>query len=209
MMNLNALVPLYWFAGLFTAFFFLRDELKTFNRDFGWKRIGLFILSAVVVAANSYIYYRAASSEQRPLDPLTLVFFTVANGLCETFIYLGIFKFGEFLAGKYTQNKFLLYSAGLCLFFVYAGGIHAIFWLNVLPEHLSGTTVTLAPMLVLPRSAIFIPFQVLLVVTWSLIYFLYRDLWSVAVLHAVVDFVMVLSIHYSMFVPVEAAMALH
>lgn len=199
-------VVLYWMTGLAVGLFYMKEELKSFGeqlnfrKEINWQRVGILALGLLIVVANAFVYRQSTTDGGRPLDALTLVIFTVANGLCETFLFLAVFKFGEYLVQQYSQNRLLIYASGLMLFFVYAGGIHGAFWIQVLPQHMVDSKIALGS-LEIPRQFVFFPLQVMLTISWSVIYFLYRDFWSVAALHALVDATMVYCIHYSLFVP--------
>lgn len=192
-MGVDIQIYIYWLIGLAMGFIFLRDELTSFDKNFDTKRLVLIISSALIVIGNSIVYNNSTYFGDRQLDIPTLILFAVGNGFCETFIFFSFFKFGEELVGKITENKVALFSAGFLMFIIYSGFIHGLFWLDILPDHIIHT-----PDKAFYRS-LFMPFQLMIAASWSLSYFLYRDLYTVIFFHSIVDAVMVFSVRFSLF----------
>jgi hypothetical protein len=120
-----------------------------------------------------------------------MVVFGLFNGLLETFLFFTCFKLGEWLAGKVTQNKFALFFAGLICFMIYSGIAHSQFWMHEFPQHLGTTPDKLV------FRQFFFPVQFSLAISWALIYFIYRDFWTVVFIHIYIDMCVIYSIHYS------------
>ncbi|ACF14651.1 conserved hypothetical protein [Chloroherpeton thalassium ATCC 35110] len=192
-MSADIQIYIYWLIGLITGLIFLRDELTNFNKNFDLKRVALIISTAIIIIGNSIVYSNSTYFGDRQLDVLTVVIFAIGNGICETFIFFTLFKFGEKAAGKISTNKVMLFLAGFFMFMIYSGLIHGLFWLNILPDHTIHT-----PDKAFYRS-LFMPFQLMIAASWSLSYFLYRDLYSIIFFHAIVDAVMVFSVRFSLF----------
>lgn len=183
----------YWGIGIAMGFLFLREELFTINKNFDSKRIALIVATALVVIVNTIIYSHSTNYGDRALDPLTVLAFAVGNGIGETFVFFSLFKLGETFLKRFTQNKFVLFGTGLLIFIIYSGLIHGLFWLHILPQHIIDT-----PDNAFYRS-LFMPIQLSLAVSWSLSFFLYRDLYSIIFFHSIVDAVMVYCVRFSLF----------
>lgn len=187
-------VIIYWLLGAGIGLGYFKEDLQIFNKLFDRKRIFLLAISLIIVLVNNALYSRMAESGEREFDALSLAVFAIANGICETFIFLASFKLGGFWMGKHTKDSRWIYAAGFSLLWIYCGAIHALFWINILPAHLSDATGALVL-----RQYFFIPVQTLNLASWSLIYYCYRDFWGVAALHALVDAGFVCTTHYSLF----------
>ncbi|MGQ9804525.1 MAG: hypothetical protein ACUVRP_00415 [Chlorobiales bacterium] len=193
-MGTGIYVVLYWAIGVFCAILFLGEELfaqKKQERD--WKRILLVFVSLLLVIFNAFIYKNSTETMGRPLDYVSMLVFGLGNGICETFIFIACFKLGESWMAKYTDKKLFLFLGGILIFMAFSGFIHSAFWINELPPHLSTAPEKMF------YKAFFMPLQFMLAVSWALIYFLYRDIWTVAFLHVIVDISVIYSIHYSLF----------
>ncbi|NTV45538.1 MAG: hypothetical protein HGB11_03215 [Chlorobiales bacterium] len=183
----------YWGIGIAMGLIFLRKELLNINKTFDGKRIALLIASALVVLGNALVYSKSTNFGDRALDPLTMIVFAIGNGVAETFVFFSLFKIGETLIARVTENKFILFGAGMLIFIIYSGLIHGLFWLNILPEHIVNT-----PENAFYRS-LFMPIQLLIATSWSLSFFLYRDLYAIIFFHSLVDAIMVYCVRFSLF----------
>ncbi|MCS6989379.1 MAG: hypothetical protein NZM06_07670 [Chloroherpetonaceae bacterium] len=193
-MGTGLYVILYWGIGVLCAILFLGDELfpqKKTERD--WKRSALIFVSFLLVLFNAYIYKNSTETMGRPLDYLSMFVFGLGNGVCETFIFIVCFKLGESMMARYTDKKPFLFLGGLLIFMAFSGFIHSAFWMNEFPPHLTSNPEKMV------YKAFFMPLQFALAISWALIYFLYRDIWSIAFLHVIVDVSVIYSIHYSLF----------
>ncbi len=193
-MGTGLYVMLYWAVGLLCAILFLGEELfpqKKQEKD--WKRVALVFTSLLLVIFNAFIYKNSTETLGRPLDYVSMIVFGLGNGICETFIFICFFKFGESWMAKYTDKKPFLFLGGLLIFMAFSGFIHSAFWMNEFPPHLTSNPDKMV------YKAFFMPLQFALAVSWALIYFLYRDIWTVAFLHIIVDVSVIYSIHYSLF----------
>lgn len=193
-MGTGLYVILYWGIGVLCAILFLGDELfPQKKQESDWKRSMLIFVSLLLVVFNAYIYKNSTETMGRPLDYLSMLVFGLGNGICETFIFIVCFKFGESLMAKYTDKKPFLFLGGLLIFMAFSGFIHSLFWMNEFPPHLTTNPEKMV------YKAFFMPLQFALAISWALIYFLYRDIWAVALLHVIVDISVIYSIHYSLF----------
>ncbi|MDT9547398.1 MAG: hypothetical protein HQ516_03050 [Chlorobium sp.] len=184
------MVYTYWIIAIGIGLAFFRKDIFSFSTDFGPRRIILLTASLLIVALNAWVYSNSTFSSGRPLDLWTLLVFSVGNGIAETFMFYAVFRLGTLLAGKATGNPWLLFSAGFLLFIIYSGLIHGLFWINILPEHVDQAS---------PFKPFFMPVQLLIAGSWALSFFWYRDIRSVILLHAMIDFTMAWNVRFSLF----------
>ncbi|MCW8797168.1 MAG: hypothetical protein OQK67_08920 [Chlorobium sp.] len=180
----------YWFIALAVGLVFFRKETFSYNTNFDLRRKILLAASVVIVAFNAFVYSNSTFDGGRSLDLASVVLFTVGNGIAETFMFYAFFVLGEKLMGLLTKNPWALFIAGFVGFMIYSGFIHAVFWLDLLPEHVNQAS---------PLKPLFMPTQILIAGSWALSFFWYRDLPSVFVLHGLVDLTMALNVKFSLF----------
>ena len=189
-LSVPMMIYAYWaFAFLVGIIFFWKDILA-FNREFDKKRITLLVASLIVVAINAWVYTHSTTDGGRALDWLTVLVFSIGNGIAETFMFYAVFRLGTTLVGQVTQNSWALFVTGFLFFIIYSGLIHGLFWINILPEHVVQTS---------PYKPFFMPIQLLIAGSWALSFFWYRDIRSVIFLHALVDLTMVCNVKFSLF----------
>lgn len=180
----------YWFIAIVIGLLFFRKETFSYNMNFDLRRKILLAASLVIVMLNAYIYTNSTYDGGRQLDIASVLVFTFGNGIAETFMFYFFFVMGEKLAAMVTRNPWLLFASGMLFFMVYSGFIHALFWLDMLPEHVNQAS---------PFKPLFMPTQLLIAGSWALSFFWYRDLPSVFALHALVDLTMILNVKFSLF----------
>ncbi|MGC8775316.1 MAG: chlorophyllide a hydrolase BciC [Chlorobaculum sp.] len=180
----------YWAIALIIGFVFFRKDVTAPNPPFDKRRIGLLVFSVVILVLNAYIYSKSTTDGGRMLDPWSALIFSVGNGIAETFMFYAVFRIGQLLVGKFTQNQWAGFIVGFLFFMIYSGLIHGLFWLNILPEHVVQTS---------PFKPFFMPIQLMIALSWALSFFWYRDLRTVFVLHAIVDLTMIMNVKFSMF----------
>ncbi len=189
-LSVPMMIYAYWaFAFLVGIIFFWKDILA-FNREFDKKRITLLVASLIVVAINAWVYTHSTTDGGRALDWLTVLVFSIGNGIAETFMFYAVFRLGTTLVGQVTQNSWALFVTGFLFFIIYSGLIHGLFWINILPEHVVQTSL---------YKPFFMPIQLLIAGSWALSFFWYRDIRSVIFLHALVDLTMVCNVKFSLF----------
>ncbi|MCW8797649.1 MAG: hypothetical protein OQK66_01635 [Prosthecochloris sp.] len=180
----------YWFIAIAIGLVFFRKETFSYNTNFDLRRKVLLIASLCIVAFNAFVYSNSTFDGGRTIDPLSVVLFTIGNGIAETFMFYAFFILGEKLAGMITKNPWALFITGFVFFMIYSGFIHALFWLDMLPEHVNQAS---------PFKPLFMPTQILIAGSWALSFFWYRDLPTVFVLHGLVDLTMILNVKFSIF----------
>jgi len=180
----------YWAFALLVGFLFFKKDILAFNREFDTRRIALLVASLLIIAINAWVYSHSTTDGGRALDPLTVLVFSIGNGIAETFMFYAVFQLGATLTGKVTQNPWATFLVGFFCFMAYSGLIHGLFWINILPEHVVQTS---------PYKPFFMPVQLLIASSWALAFFWYRDIRTVIFLHALVDLTMVMNVKFSLF----------
>jgi hypothetical protein len=180
----------YWTLAILIGILFFRKDIFSFNPEFDTRRKTLLGLSIVILAVNAFVYSNSTTDSGRTLDPLSVLIFSVGNGIAETFMFYAMFRIGQTLAGKFTPNQWAQFAVGFLFFMIYSGIIHARFWLPILPDHVVQTS---------PFKPFFMPVQLMIATSWALSFFWYRDLRTVIILHAFVDLTMIMNVKFSMF----------
>uniref|UniRef100_Q3ARP4 Abortive infection protein n=1 Tax=Chlorobium chlorochromatii (strain CaD3) TaxID=340177 RepID=Q3ARP4_CHLCH len=189
-MSVTLMIFIYWAIAIAIGFIFFKKDILSFEPKFDGRRIGLLIASLLIIALNAWVYSHSTSDGGRSLDPLTLLVFSVGNGIAETFMFYAVFRFGTSLVGRFTQNAVATFLVGFLCFVVYSGLIHGLFWINILPEHVVQTS---------PYKPFFMPVQMLIAGSWALNFFWYRDIRTVIFLHGLVDLTMAWNVKFDMF----------
>ncbi len=189
-MSIPMMIYAYWAFALLVGVLFFRKDILAFNREFDTRRVMLLAASVVIVAINAWVYSHSTTDGGRALEPLTVLVFSIGNGIAETFMFYAVFRLGMLLADRFTQNPWALFITGFLFFMIYSGLIHGLFWLNILPEHVVQTS---------PWKPLFMPVQLMIAGSWALSFFWYRDIRSVILLHALVDLTMVCNVKFSLF----------
>ena len=189
-MSVPMMIYAYWAVAFLVGILFFRKDIVTFNREFDTRRIILLVASFVIIAINAWVYSHSTTDGGRALDPMTVLVFSIGNGIAETFMFYAVFHIGTTLAGRITQNPWALFVTGFLFFVIYSGLIHGLFWINILPEHVVQTSL---------YKPFFMPVQMLIACSWALNFFWYRDIRSVIFLHALVDLTMVCNVKFSLF----------
>jgi len=180
----------YWAFAFLVGMLFFKKDILAFNREFDTRRVTLLAGSLVVLAINAWVYSHSTTDGGRSLDWLTVLVFSIGNGIAETFMFYAVFRLGIALSGRFTQNPWVLFLAGFLCFMIYSGLVHGLFWINILPEHVVQTSL---------YKPFFMPVQLLIAGSWALSFFWYRDIRSVIFLHALVDLTMVWNVKFSLF----------
>jgi hypothetical protein len=184
------LIYAYWTLAILIGLIFFRKDILSFNTEFDTRRKTLVALSIVILAINAFVYSNSTTDSGRTLDPLSALIFSLGNGVAETFMFYAVFRLGQVIVGKFTDNQWAQFSLGFLFFMIYSGLIHGLFWLPILPEHVVQTS---------PFKPFFMPVQLLIATSWALSFFWYRDIRTVFVLHALVDLTMIWNVKFSMF----------
>ncbi|NTV01368.1 MAG: hypothetical protein HGB04_01095 [Chlorobiaceae bacterium] len=184
------LIYAYWALAIMIGLVFFRNDIFSFNREFDGRRKALILLSIVILAVNAFVYSNSTTDSGRSLEPLSVLIFSIGNGIAETFMFYAVYRLGEELVAKFTPNRWAGFAVGFLFFMIYSGIIHGLFWLPILPEHVVQTS---------PFKPFFMPVQLMIATSWALSFFWYRDLRTVIFLHAIVDLTMAWNVKFSMF----------
>jgi hypothetical protein len=119
-----------------------------------------------------------------------LVIFSLLNGILEQFMFVFWFLLGCWLGHLWgIQSAWKIFGLGFLSYCIYSGGIHALFWVKVLPFH--------QPALVMPL--------VLMIMSlgWMWMFWRYRAITAIIFMHMVVDFLTIGHLHFTWFEPYQ------
>ena len=144
----------------------------------------LMAAALAVTILQQVLYFKRTTTAERPLSLFALVVFPVVNGVLETFLFFLAFDTGVHLAPS-PAAQFL---SGFLVFSLYSGLIRAFMWDKlVFPKHINKTSpISLGLML---------EGLTLMSFTWMLLYFKYRAVKCVILLHILTDICACLAIH--------------
>ena len=119
-----------------------------------------------------------------------LISFSLLNGVLEQFMFIFWFLVGCYVAQKkFPKHSIAIFVLGYIGYFIYAGLIHLLFWLQVLPAH-----ETFTPMvLILLFMSIF----------WMWLFWRYRAVIAIVAMHIVIDFLTIGHLHFNWFEPLQ------
>src|SRR5262249_20609618 len=117
-----------------------------------------------------------------------IVLFALFNGVLEQFMFVFWFLLGCWLVRKATGSPLLVFLGGYFAFFAYSGPIHMLFWIRVLPQNVPPA----------PIGALFTAMSLL----WMWLFWRYRGLLAISVMHIVIDFLMTSHLHSHLFASV-------
>ena len=133
-LSVPMMIYAYWVFAFLVGIIFFKKDILAFNHEFDTRRITLLVASLTIVAINAWVYSHSTTDGGRALDFLTVLVFSIGNGIAETFMFYAVFRLGTTLAGRFTQNSWALFITGFICFMVYSGLIHGLFWINILPR---------------------------------------------------------------------------
>lgn len=144
---------------------------------------------ATLATAAIYVLFTVKTLEG-PYRILDLAVFSVLNGVLEQLMFVLWFLLGCYLGKQWFSDRPLgEFSTGYLSYVLYSGLIHPFFWFAVLPEH-----QPFLPMVaILPLMSFF----------WMWLYWRYRDLLSIIVMHIVIDWITVGHLHFAWFEPFQ------
>lgn len=185
----------YWAFCLAIGLLVLRDEIFSWRIPEMWGKSPLFLAYAVLITLfNEWAYIQVARHDGRPLHPGLTVFFTIVNGILEAFAFMAFYRLFEQAAKLVFGNLTIVtFIFGFIGFVVYSGLAHALFWARLLPRHFSS-----APEVQKLRKALG-PIQALIVLGWCLYFMDTGDIWTLVVLHVLIDLVLMLRVRPPLF----------
>ncbi len=183
----NGALGLYWLFCAVVGLLLLRDELFSWPLPAAWGQAPFLLAYAVgITLFNEWAYIKVARSDGRPFSLSATVLFTLINGPLEVLAFMGAYRILEggsrlLLGPNWGVVSFVLGFVG---FVVYSGFAHAFFWARVLPRHFSAE-----PSLQRLRKLLG-PIQALIVLGWCLYFYATGDLWTLIILHIIIDAVL-------------------
>jgi hypothetical protein len=186
---------LYWVFCLAVGLLVLHDEIFSWRIPEAWGKAPFFLAYAVLITVfNEWAYIKIARHDGRPLRPALSVFFTLVNGVLEAFAFMAFYRLFEQAANLVFPNVTVVtFIFGFIGFVVYSGIAHALFWARLLPRHFSS-----APELQRLRKAMGL-IQALIVLGWCLYFQSTGDLWTLVVLHMLIDGVLMVRVRPPLF----------
>ncbi|HMQ29135.1 MAG TPA: hypothetical protein PKD53_00335 [Chloroflexaceae bacterium] len=178
---------LYWLSSTLIGVPLLWDWLTTWNVQATLGNPWLVAYLCASFALSQVLYVLVARHAGRPIRWFPLAIFSVGNGVAETLAFAAVYRLGELLGaglvGLVAPGAASLagFIVGVICFTIYGGLIHGFFWLRVLPPHLDDGARSRRIRKWRPVA------EVALVLGWSLCLWLYRDIWTVTILHILVD----------------------
>ncbi len=185
--SVNLALGIYWLFCLGLGLLLLRDEIFSWRIPAGWGQAPILLAYAVLITIfNEWAYIKVARSDGRPFSLSATLIFTLFNGVLEVFAFIGFFRLLEgasrwLLGPDWGVVNFIF---GFIGFVLYSGVAHAFFWARALPRHFTAE----------PRwqrlRKLLGPIQALIVLGWCLYFYATGDIWTLVVLHLLIDVVL-------------------
>lgn len=192
-------IGLYWLISFVFGTLFLWDWLRSWNVGATLASPALVVYLCCSFALSQILYVLIARHDGRPIHWPALLIFAFGNGFAETLAFATIYRCGELL-GAWSVGlvapgfaSIAGFIVGVVFFTIYGGLIHGVFWLRVLPPHLDDNPRSRRIRKARPLA------EVVLVMGWSLCFWLYRDIWTVVFLHILVDIGLMLLVRPAIF----------
>lgn len=197
--NAERQIVAYWIISTIIGVPILYDWLFAWNVPATLGQPWLVFYLIVSLALGQTLYVLVARHGGRPIHWGALSIFAIGNGIAETFAFAAVYRIGAIIGaavvGSFAPGvaSFAGFVLGLIFFMIYGGLIHALFWMRVLPPHLDDN----------PRSQRIRKYrplaEVALVLGWGLCFWLFEDIWTVIVLHTIVDIGLMLLVRPAIF----------
>ena len=141
---------------------------------------------ATFLASISYVLFTSKNDVGVYQIP-DLLAFSLLNGILEQFMFFFWFLLGCYLIKPLVaKNSVWIFVSGYFVFAIFSGFIHALFWLNQLPEHQ-------------PATEIVIPLLSIMSGIWMWLFWKYKAVLPVIAMHIFVDIITISHLHYSWF----------
>lgn len=180
-------IVIYWGISLVLGVLALRHWIGAWNVSTTLSHPGLVVYLALTFALSQVLYVLVARHDDRPVRALPTVIFALGNGIFETFAFAFVYWLGA-LIGSSVVGLFAPAAAsvagfglGLVFFMIYGGLIHGLFWLRLLPPHFDDSPRSKSIRKARPLA------EVALVFGWGLCLWLFNDIWTVVLVHTLVD----------------------
>jgi hypothetical protein len=188
-------VLLYWLIAAVLGGIFLRDWIMAWNVPATLQRGWLVVFLVVSWLVGQVIYVLVTDDGGRAFHLPATVIFALGNGVFETFAFALVYRLGEVIGqksvGRFAPRAGSIagFVLGLLLLVAYNGAIHALFWMYILPEHFAQSAMADA------LRVFHIPALAVMLVGWTLCWWLEQDLWTVVLFHVLVDVVLMVQVH--------------
>jgi hypothetical protein len=185
----------YWAFCIAMGLLILRDQIFSWQIPEAWGKSPIFLGYAVLITIfNEWAYIKVARHDGRPFNLTNTIIFTLVNGVCEVFAFMGFYRIFE-QAAKLVFNDLAIvtFIFGFVGFVIYSGLVHALFWGRLLPRHFSS-----APEVQTLRKALGL-IQMLIVLGWCLYFWNTGDIWTLVILHVIVDAVLMARVRPPLF----------
>ena len=192
-------ILLYWVLSIAFGLLLVGDWLTSWNVGRTLGQPGLLTFLLFTFALSQVLYILVARHDGRPFAADATLIFAIGNGICETLAFASVFRLGinigSTLVGLFAPTAASVsgFILGLIFFSIYGGLIHGLFWLRVLPPHLDNAPRSRAIRKIRPLA------EVGLVLGWSLCMWLNNDIWTVVILHVLVDIGLMLRVRPRIF----------
>jgi chlorophyllide a hydrolase len=193
------LIVAYWLISSVLGLLFLRDWIFAWNVPATLQTPWLLALLLGTLILSQVLYIKVSTHGGRRIPWLATLIFAICNGIAETFSFALVFRLGlvigSFLSGLLAPSLAAYggLALGLVFFVIYGGAIHGLFWIRLLPPHFHDDPLSLKIRRLRPLS------ETLLVIGWSLAWWLNADLWSVVVCHTLIDLTLMLQVRPPLF----------
>ncbi|PSB04809.1 hypothetical protein [Merismopedia glauca] len=167
----------------------LSPDLNSPQKDQNYK-ISLILGWVFTLLASAIYILFTAKKETGSYELTDLIGFSFFNGVLEQFMFIFWFLVGCYLAQKkFAKHSMVIFVFGYIGYFLYSGLIHPLFWFQVLPDH-----EPFMPMaFILPLMSIF----------WMWLFWRYRAVVAISIMHIVIDFLTVGHLHFPWFESIQ------
>lgn len=202
--HLDRTVLIYWGCSLIAGMVLLRDWLAAWHVPQTLAQPALVVFLIVSYAAAQLLYLIVARHDGRPLSWGSTLIFALGNGFFETLAFAAAYRLGAIIGsavvGLFAPDAASAagFGLGLVFFIIYGGLIHGLFWLRILPPHLDDAPLSRRIRKIRPI------FEVGLVLGWSLVFWLYQDIWTVVAIHVLVDLGLMWRVRPPLFLPARS-----
>ena len=164
----------------------LSTKTNSFYKNNNYKILLIAGWIATFLASISYILL-TSKSEAGTYKIIDLLAFSFLNGILEQFMFFFWFLLGCYLAKPWnTKNSTWIFISGYVSYAIFSGFIHAFFWMNSLPEHQ-------------PATGIVVPLLAIMSCIWMWLFWQYRVVLPIIMMHIFVDFLMIGHLHFPWF----------
>lgn len=141
---------------------------------------------ATFIASISYVLF-TSKNEVGVYQIPDLLAFSVLNGILEQFMFFFWFLLGCYFAKLWVaKNSIWIFISGYVTYAVFSGFIHALFWMNALPEHQ-------------PATGIVVPLLSIMSYIWMWLFWKYKAIVPIILMHILVDIITISHLHYPWF----------